>query len=152
MLFGPPPSILAGLNGRPGAAQAAEAQREVGRGDDGVAPVLRLAPGVRGAAADDGGEIARPAARAGERAVGQRRFVGQAEVAPRRGRREQRRRARRRHFLVGVEHDLEAEPRAERRGHDRFERGEHDRDAALHVGDAGAVEVSASSQRHVWNG
>ena len=58
----------------PGLAQS---QREIGRGDDGVAAVLRIAPGMRASAAHDDREIARAAARARQRAVGQRGFIGQ---------------------------------------------------------------------------
>src|SRR3546814_3553725 len=51
---------------------AGEAQRQVGGGDDGVAAVLRVAPGMGAAALDEDREIAAPWPRARQGAVGER--------------------------------------------------------------------------------
>src|SRR3546814_7264980 len=48
---------------------AGEAQRQVGGGDDGVAAVLRVAPGMGAAALDEDREIAAPWPRARQGAV-----------------------------------------------------------------------------------
>ena len=52
-------------------------QRQRGGGDDRVAPVLRIAPGMGRTSAHDDREIARAPARAGQGAVGQGRLIGE---------------------------------------------------------------------------
>ena len=77
------------------ALQPVEPKREIGRGEQRVAPVLGIAPRVRRAAANDDREIAASRPRAGERPVGQRRgLVGQRRALALRRLREQRRRCR----------------------------------------------------------
>ena len=137
-----------GVHAQPVALEPVEPQREVGGGEQRVAPVLGVAPGVRRAAVHDDGEIAASRPGAGERPVGQRRrLIGQRGALALRGLGEQRGRAERADLLVAVDHDLVTDPVGGRASLDRLQRGEHDRQAALHVGDAGAVEAPSSSQR-----
>ena len=67
-------------------------------------------------------------------------LVGQRRVLAARRLGDQRRRAGRADLLVAVDHHLVAEARPRLARLDRLQRREHHRDAALHVGDAGAVE------------
>ena len=93
------------------ALEPVESKREIGRREQRVAPILRIASGVRRAAAHDDPEIAAAWPSAGERSVGQRRgLVGQRRALALRRMREQGRRAERTDFLVAVDHDLVAEP------------------------------------------
>ena len=117
-----------------------ERQRERGCREQGVAALFRVAPGMRALPVDVDRPVAAAAARAGKGAVGQRRLVGKrGELAPRRlG--EQSRRTRRTDLLVRIDHHLVPDPLGERRRLDRLQRRQHQRDAPLHVGNAGAVE------------
>src|SRR3546814_16593165 len=62
-----------------------EPHRDLGRGDDRVAPVIGIAPGMGASAVDDDRKIAGVTTRAGQRAVGQSGILGQPRRhAPRR--------------------------------------------------------------------
>ena len=95
---------------------------------------------MRASAAHDDREIAGPAARAGQRAVRQRRLVGQRRDLAARRPRKQPRGGKRTRFLVRIDHHFIAQTRGERRCLHRLQRGKKQRKPALHVGDAGAVQ------------
>src|SRR6202008_405791 len=113
---------------------------EVGRGEEGVAPVLRVAPGVGRAAVDDDREIAAARPGPGERPVGQcRRLVSESGALALRRAGPQRSRGGRTALLVAVDYDLIAEASGERALLDGLQRREHHGEAAFHVGDSGSV-------------
>ena len=140
-MLGLPPSIRDGFTVRPSRLSSVEPKREIGGREQRVAPILRIASGVGRAAAHDDPEIAAAWPRAGQRSVGQRRgLVGQRRALALRRMREQGRRAERADFLVAVDHDLIADAIGARASLDGLERGKHDGEPALHVGDAGSVQ------------
>src|SRR3546814_19628153 len=67
-----------------------EPHRDLGRGDDRVAPVIGIAPGMGASAVDDDREIDGAATRAGKRAVGQCGFICPRRRLAARGQRQQR--------------------------------------------------------------
>ena len=95
---------------------------------------------MRALAVDDDREIAGPAARAGQRAVGERGLVGQRRDLAARQFGDQRGGREGSGLLVRIDHHVIADPARQRRRLDRLQRGQHQREPALHVGDAGAVE------------
>ena len=123
-----------------GRFQRVETQREVGGGDKRVATLLGVPPGVRRTPVDQHRKIAAARPRAGERAVGQRGFVGERRSLAARQLGDQRGGGMAARFLVAVDHHVIADTLGQRRRLERRQRGEDDRDAALHVGGAGAVE------------
>ena len=93
-LFGPAALDPRRIDAEPRPLRRGEPQREVGGGEQGVAAVLGIAPGMGAAAADGDREIAASRPRAGERPVGQsRRLVSQRRPLAPRGLGDQRRRA-----------------------------------------------------------
>ena len=89
-LLGPPPSTLAGLTDQAAArSPSLQPQRELGGRDEGVAPLLRIAPGVGRSTAHHEREIAAAAARrpacrrAAPPALGQGRALSRAACASR---------------------------------------------------------------------
>ena len=122
------------------ARQCGQPQRQIGRRQKRVTAIFWVAPGMRGAAVDAGGKIARSGACSGQRAIGQRWLVGQAEVAALGGFSQQRRGAERGDFLIAVQHHFPADAFRKWAGLQNRQRCLDDGDAALHVGHAGAVQ------------
>ncbi len=126
---------------QPGLAHRFESKREVRRGQNGVAAVLRIAPGMGRAPVDRDCEIAAARPRSRERPIGQSgRLVGQRRLFAARRRGDQRRGAERAHFLVAVEDDFIADAARRLARLDGLQGCQHDGDSALHVGDAGSVD------------
>ncbi len=124
-----------------------EPQSQVRGRNHRIAPILGVAAGMRGFPGDGESEVAASRPCSGKRAVRVgRRFIGQRRaLAPGRPRDEVGR-PQRADFLVAIDDDLIADPPRRRSVLDRLQRGEHDRDSALHVGDAGAVQHFARLQ------
>ena len=131
---------LGRVHGQPVAHQRFQAQRQIGRGDDGVAPVAWVAPGMGVAPADLYRIVAAAAPRARQRAVRQGRFIGQRGGLALRQPRDQRGGGAGADLLIAVDHDLITDAVFRRARFHRHQGVEHDGDAALHVRHAGAVE------------
>src|SRR5439155_12543364 len=98
-------------------------------------------PDVRGPAANDEIEMAAAGASAGKSPVRKRRrLVGEGGALALRCVPEQRGRGERANLLVAVDHDLVADAIRQLAVLHSLQRREHDGDAALHVGNAWAVE------------
>ena len=95
---------------------------------------------MRASAVHDDREIARPAARAGQRAVGQRGLIGQRRDLAARQVGNQRGGGKGAGLLVRIDQHVIADPARQRRRLDRLQRREQQRQPAFHIGDAGAVQ------------
>ncbi len=139
-LFGPPPSIRAGFTARPGPrivlrrrAISAAATMAL-RPSSGLRPAWALLPCTTIE------KLPVPPRAPGQSAVGQGGLIGERGDLAARRLGEQRGGRGRAGFLVRIDHHLIADAGGERRRLDRLQRRKHGRDAALHVGDTGAVE------------
>ena len=130
-----------GVDAEPISLQRLQPKRQRRRRDNRVAPVLRIAPGVGGAAGDDQTEVSTPAARAGQRAIGQGgRFVGQRRELARRALGDQPGRGEAASFLVRIDQHVIADPGCIGRRFQRLQGCRHDCDPALHIGDTRPIE------------
>ncbi len=121
---------------------------EAGGLDHGVAAAREVATDVRRAAGDGEMVVAATHPRRSETAIGERRLVGEGEARAGGERGEARRRAGAADLLVGGQQHLVAEPGCSGVLLERRERGKHDGEAALHVGDAGAVQRAVATSAH----
>ena len=145
----PPPEILATLTVTPSRWPFRPCRRggEDGGAGDGVAALVEGAARVGGLAGDDQVAVAAALAGAGQRAVGQGRLIGQAEMAARAQLGQQGRGGGRADLLVRA-----TAARSSRRGpcpggsRRPPARASMTRDAALHVGDAGAVQGAVGAR------
>ena len=125
--------------------QAVQFLGHAGGADDGVAAGGEVTAGVGRAAVDDDVEVARALARRSQRAVSQGRLIGQANMALPCELGEHRPRGDRADLLVGRQQHAVADVGGVGMALERLQRREHDRDAALHVGNAGAMECAVGA-------
>ncbi len=142
---------LGGVDAEARAFEGFQPKRQGRRRDDGIAPVLRIAPGVGRLAGDDQAVIAAAAARARQGAIGQGSgFVSERRYLARRQFGNQWRRGKTAGFLVRIKQDIIARARGGCAGFKAFSAARITAIPPFMSATPGPFSVSPSSQRGCW--